>query len=139
MADIYLDANIFLRLLSGDDEPKFKACLKLFQQAKRGQVRLVTSPTIVAEVVYVLISKKHYSLDRHRIHTLLYPLLCLEALKLPDRKTVLRALDYFVQYPKLDFEDCFIVADTKQQRIARLYSYDRDFDGVTSIERVEPA
>ena len=138
MEEVYADTNIFVRLLSGDDQPKYQACLQLFQRVKKGEVRLVTSAMIVAEVVYVLASKRQYGLGRDHIHRLLYPLLCLKELKVPNRKAILRALDYFVQYANLDFEDCFIVADTKQQNIARLYSYDQDFDGIDSVERVEP-
>lgn len=139
MEEVYADTNIFIRLLSGDNEAKYRACLRLFERVKNGEVRLLTSEMIVAEVVYVLASKRQYGLERGQIHRLLYPLLCLEGVVLPKRKVLLRALDHFVRYPKLDFEDCFIAADMKPHDITRLYSYDHGFDELDGVERVEPA
>lgn len=38
----------------------------------------------------------------------------------------------------LDFEDALAVAHMERQDIAEIYSYDRDFDGVAQVGRLEP-
>jgi predicted nucleic acid-binding protein len=68
---------------------------------------------------------------------LLYPLLSLPGLKLAHRKTYLRALEIHAGYP-VDFEDAMIVAHVERQGETNLYSYDRDFDQVSGIIRIEP-
>jgi predicted nucleic acid-binding protein len=68
---------------------------------------------------------------------LLYPLLSLPGLKLTHRKMYLRALDLYAAYP-IDFEDALVVAQMERQKITELYSYDRDFDRVAGITRLEP-
>ncbi len=73
----FLDTNIFLRYLTRDDAQKHQACLALFQQAEQSQVSLVTSEAVIAEVVYVLSSPKHYQLPRPRIQIALARLLIL--------------------------------------------------------------
>ena len=97
----------------------------------------MTSEAIIAEVVYVLSSKQLYSLPRTEIRDLLYPLLLLPGLKLPYRKSYLRALDLYADQA-IDFEDALAVAHMERLKIAEVLSYDRGFDRLAGIRRVEP-
>ncbi len=133
----FIDTNVFIRYLTKDDPKKAEACLRLFQDAQRNQVTLVTSEAVVAEVVYVLSSKELYDLAREEIRRRLYPLLSLPGLKLPYRKMYLRALDLYFTF-SLDFEDAIIVAQMERQKIKEIYTYDRDFDRVPGVKRLEP-
>jgi len=133
----FIDANVFIRYLTRDDPEKAEACFALFQRAKRDEVALVTTEVVIAEVVYVLSSKNLYALPRGTIRDLLYPLLSLPGVKLMGRKTYLRALDVYASYT-IDFEDALIVAQMERQGETDLYSYDRHFDQVSGISRVEP-
>jgi predicted nucleic acid-binding protein len=133
----FIDTNIFLRFLTHDEALKHQACLRLFQQAEQNQITLYTSEAIIAEVVYVLSSPKLYHVPRQQIHTALVRLLILPGLKLPTRQICLRALDLYVKH-LLDFEDCLSLAHMEQQHIHELYSYDRSFDRIAAIQRLEP-
>jgi predicted nucleic acid-binding protein len=133
----FIDANVFIRHLTRDDPKKAQACLELFQQAQKKEITLITSESVIAEVVYVLSSKRLYNLPREEIRKLLYPLLSLPGLKLTNRKTHLHALDLYATYP-LDFEDALTVAQMKRRKISEIYSYDRHFDQVAGITRLEP-
>ena len=133
----FIDANVFIRHLTGDDPEKAQACLELFQRARRKEIALTTSQAVIAEVVYVLSSKQLYNLSPQEIRALLYPLLSLPGLKLPYRRMYLRALDLYATY-QIDFEDALVVAQMERQEISEVYSYDRDFDQVSGIIRLEP-
>jgi predicted nucleic acid-binding protein len=133
----FVDTNIFLRYLTRDDPDKAQACFELFKRAEANQITLTATETVVAEVVYVLSSKRTYNLPRDQIRARLYPLLTLQGLRLPQRQTVLRALDLYVAH-EIDFEDALIVAHMQRQAIRDVYSYDRDFDQVPGINRQEP-
>ena len=133
----FVDTNIFLRYLVPEDPGKTKACLVLFQQVQHNELQITTSEAVLAEVVFVLASKKLYHLPRREIKKRLYPLLVLPGLKLPHRKWYLRALDLYSQ-SNLDFEDCLTVAQMERQGLTELYSYDRGFDQVPTITRLEP-
>jgi predicted nucleic acid-binding protein len=133
----FVDTNIFLRYLTRDDPDKAQACFELFKRAEANQITLTATETVIAEVVYVLSSKRTYNLPRDQIRARLYPLLTLQGLRLPQRQTILRALDLYVTYP-IDFEDALIVAHMERQTIRELYSYDRDFDQVPGVNRHEP-
>ncbi len=134
----FVDTNIFLRHLTGDDPKKARACFELFQRADRKEVAITTSEAVIAEIVYVLSSSRQlYTLSREEIRARLYPLLCLRGLKIPYRKVYLRALDLYATY-SLDFEDAVTIAQMERQKITEIISYDRGFDRVPTVKRTEP-
>jgi predicted nucleic acid-binding protein len=94
----FIDTNIFLRYLTKDDPDKAQACFELFKRAESNQIVLTATETVIAEVVYVLSSKRTYNLPRDQIRARLYSLLTLQGLRLPQRRMVLRALDLYVAY-----------------------------------------
>jgi predicted nucleic acid-binding protein len=133
----FLDANVILRYLTRDDPEKAERCLALFQRADQDQAELTTSEAVIAEVVYVLSSPRLYHLSPERIRDVLLPILNLRGLKLPSRQLYRRALDLYATY-RMDFEDALAVAHMEQQGIAEIVSYDRHFDRVAGVQRVEP-
>ncbi|MBI2941107.1 MAG: type II toxin-antitoxin system VapC family toxin [Chloroflexi bacterium] len=135
----FLDTNIILRFLTRDDEAKAQACLALFERVERGQEEITLSEAILTEVCYVLSSSRHtYQLKREEIRARLLPLLNLRGLHLRDKRLYLRALDLYVQYPRLDIEDAVSVARMEAAQITEIYSYDTDFDGIPTLKRLEP-
>jgi len=57
--------------------------------------------------------------------------------RIDHKESVLRALDLW-QDANLDFADCLSVEHVRRADLAGIYSYDRDFDRVPDIRRLEP-
>lgn len=133
----FVDTNIFVRYLTKDDPVKARACFEMFKQAERNDIGLYTSESIIAEVVYVLSSPRLYGLSHDEIRARLLPLLTLAGLRFPDRTVCLRALELYAAFP-VDFEDALTVAHMERQKITEIYSYDRDFDKIADVQRLEP-
>jgi uncharacterized protein len=133
----FIDTNIILRYLIGDDPKKMRACYALFKAADNYELSLTTSESVIAEVVFVLSSKKHYGLLAEEIKKRLMPILTIRGLKLEHQPTLKRALDLFVEL-KIDFEDCLCIAHMERQHLKEIYSYDQDFDCIGNVKRVEP-
>lgn len=134
----FVDANIFLRHLTNDQPTKAQACSALLYQAHRKEIRLTTSESVIAEVVYVLSSTRQpYQLSPEDIRARLRPLLSLPGLMLPHRKVFLRALDVYAAYP-LDFEDALSIAQMERQHMADIFSFDRGLDLVPTVQGLEP-
>jgi uncharacterized protein len=133
----FLDANIFLRYLTRDDPVKAERCYELFQRMKRKEIQVITSESVLAEVVYVLSSRSLYHQSREQIRALLLPIISLPGLRIANRRTFLRALDLFAG-ASLDFEDALSLAHMERMRIKTIISYDRDFDRFQHIDRREP-
>ena len=136
----FVDTNVFLRYLTGDDEIKAQACYELFQRVNQGEEELFTCEAIVSEVVYVLSSTRApYRLSHDEIRARLVPILTLRGLRLPQKRVYLEALDLYASSPYLDFEDALAVAHMQRQGITEIVSYDRDFDRIAGIRRTEPS
>ncbi len=133
----FLDTNIFLRYLTRDDPVKAKRCYELFQRIKRKEIVATTSESVLAEVVYVLSSRTLYNQPRENVRALLLPLVTLPGLRIPHRRTFLRALDLYAS-TALDFEDALSVAHMERMHVTTILSYDEDFDRVKNIQRREP-
>ena len=135
----FLDTNVILRFLTGDDEEKAEACFRLFQRVQRGEEELLTCEAVVIEVVYVLSSPRAgYRLSHEAIRSRLVPILTLRGLRLPQKRVYLRALDIYASCPFLDFEDALAAAHMERLGVSEIVSYDRDFDRVAGLQRVEP-
>ena len=135
----FLDTNVILRYLTRDDEAKAEACYRLFQRVDQGEEELFTCEAIISEVVYVLSSHRApYKLSHEEIRARLVPIVTLRGLRLPQKRVYVRALDLYASSPFLDFEDALAAAHMEQQGMTEIVSYDKDFDLVAGLQRVEP-
>ena len=134
----FIDANVFVRHLTQDHPAMGPAATALFRRVQAGQEEVTTCEAIITEVVYVLSSRGNYNLAHAEIRTRLVPVLTLPGVHLPQKDIYLRALDLYVLYPGLDFEDVLLVAYMERAGIQELLSYDRDFDRVQGLTRHEP-
>ena len=133
----FVDTNIFIRYFYGDAPEKADRCRQLFKLAQSGDAEITTSESVVAEVVYVLSSNQMYGLSRQEIYDRLYAILALQGLKLSYKRIYFRALQLYRDH-NIDFEDAMSAASMERQGIDELYSYDRDFDEIETVSRIEP-
>ena len=135
----FLDTNVIISFLTRDDEAKAEACYQLFQRVQLGEEELFTCEAVVSEVAYVLSSPRApYRLSHADIKARLLPILTLRGVRLPQKRLYLQALDIYATSPFLDFEDALAVAHMEHRGLTEIVSYDRDFDRVTGLRRVEP-
>lgn len=134
----FLDTNTFLRVLTGDDPVKAAACGEVFRRVGRGEEEAVTCEAVVAEVVFVLSSPRQDNLPHAEVTARLIPLLEARGLILDHKAMYVRALNLYVTYPAIDFEDVLNVAHMERLGLTELLGYDTDFDGIPGVERVEP-
>jgi len=130
----FLDANIFLRFLTGDDRRKAEACRRLIQKAVDGELNLNTHPMILAEVVWVL--ESYYKQPRQEIAGKLALIMNTPNLSITDENAFAHAVELYSE-SKIDLADCFAAALATQEGHL-LLSYDRDFDKLEGIKRARP-
>ena len=139
----FVDTDIFLRFLvqpaSLLDQEKAESCRALFERAAAGEEVITTSEAVLAEVVYVLASPRQYGLAPVEVSGRLKPLIGLPGLKLSQKRLYLRALDIYSANAHLDFEDAISAAIVERMESSEIYSYDRDFDRLETVTRIEPA
>ncbi len=133
----YLDTDVVIRYLTGDDPAKQARSAAIMTQLDAGALSLAAPVTVFADAVFVLSSKSLYHLPRAQVAALLLPIARLAHLKVKNRRALLAALDLYAT-SSLDFGDCMIVASMRQDRSQVVYSFDQGFDKVRGIKRQEP-
>jgi uncharacterized protein len=134
----FIDANVFIRYLTQDDPAKAMASGALIEALARSEDEAMTSEAVIAEIFYVLTSRAHYGLDRADAAERVRPIVLAQGLRLPNKGTVVRGLDVYSTYRALDIEDALSVAHIESAGVSEILSFDRGFDHVEGIVRVEP-
>jgi len=130
-----VDANVILRFLLNDPLPMAQEAALLFQAVADGRLTLLIDDLIVAEMVWVL--KSFYKQDVVTIATTLRDFLLQEGIETADKPTVLHALTLF-ETKNVDFVDALLAARMINKGMATVFSFDRHFDRLPLIQRVNP-
>lgn len=133
----FIDTNIFLRFLTRDDPDKAEACRNLLNQAAEGKIKLYTTDIVFAELISVLQSPQIYNLSPPEISELVVALAMIKGLSFPAKKYLPAIMELFVS-SGVDFIDAYNAVMMNTRAIDTIYSYDRDFDRLEGITRVEP-
>lgn len=133
----FLDTNIFLRYLTGDDPDRSASASRLFERVGRAEFTVTTSESVIVEIVQVLSSKVLYNAPRPEVRDQLRKVLSLGRLVLPHKRSYLRALDIYAA-TNLDFVDAISAAHVERAHAGRIVSFDRDLDRLSGIVRSEP-
>lgn len=137
MTEPFIDTNIFLRHLLNDDPVASPACFELIRRIEQGTLAAWTSDLVIAELVWVLSSKRLYNFSREDIREVLLPIINLPGLELPRKRLYERIFELYVTLP-LDYIDAYHAALAQQRGASEIYSYDADFDRVDGLTRREP-
>jgi predicted nucleic acid-binding protein len=137
MAYPFLDTDIIIRFLTGDDTQKQAAAAALFQRIEQGSLTVAAPVTVIADAVFVLHSPRLYNKPRPEVQALLTPLVRLSHFRIQQRRMVLRALELYGSSTS-GFGDAMLLAAMELARSTTLYSYDEGFDKVTGLTRLAP-
>jgi len=135
MENKFVDTNIFLRYLTGDDHPKYERCRGLFKRAVEGEVGLSTSVMVIAELIWTLLS--YYKVPKAEVVDKVSVIIGSENIFIPDKNLLADALVLYAQ-KNIDFIDAYNAVFMKYHGFREIYSYDEDFDMIADIERKEP-
>lgn len=131
----FLDANVLLRHLLGDHADQSPRATEVFARIRRGDLRVRTSETVVLEVVFTL--ERRYRQPRPLIRGAVMPLIELRGIELPAKRVLHRAFELYVEL-NLPFGDAHHAALMEQLKLTEILSFDKDFDLVPGIQRIEP-
>ena len=135
MSICFLDTNILLRFLTRDDEGKAQQALDLLLRVERGEEKVITSPLVIFETIYTL--QRFYKVPRQRIRDQILSIISLRSLHLPDKNLYHRAFDLYVT-KNISFADAYNAVYMQAEEVSHIYSWDRDFDKIDGITRLEP-
>jgi len=131
----FVDTNIFIRFLTNDVPHKADACEKLFKRAIEKKDSLFTTDLVIAEIVWVL--ESFYKLEKKEIRDKLEKILNTPNLACPNKDLILIALMLYTK-KDIDFIDAYNALVLKEEGISEVYSYDKDYNSIDWVTRLEP-
>ena len=134
----FVDTNIFVRYLAGDDPAKQVRSSQLFEKVRKGDEQVITTEGVIHETCYVLTSSNLYNLSHTDVRDRLYPLLELDDVLIRDKPLYLQALNLFGDHGFLDYIDAVAIAHTQSGISDGIYSYDRKISKIDGANRTEP-
>lgn len=130
----YADTDLFVALLVGAGHPLHEQALGVFRRVADGQLGLIVTPIVVAELVYVARSLLGWTrrLTTQRLGALLEA----DGLVLTEAPVVLRALRLFGERSQLDFADAYLAALALEVGPPAVASFDADLDIIGGVRRI---
>ena len=135
MAEVFIDANVFIRHLTQDHSAHSPKATAFFARIERGELRARTADTVVFETVFTL--ERYYRETKAVIRDALVSLIELPGIRLPGKQRLRRAFELYVDQ-NMSFGDACHIALMEQLGIEEIASFDKGLDRVPGITRVEP-
>jgi uncharacterized protein len=131
---ILIDANIFM-YAAGAAHPHKTPSVRLLERVARGEVAATINAETLQEILHRYRAIKRWS-DGRRVYDLarqLFPSVVPITAEMLDGARAL--LD---QHPALMARDALHAAVVMHEGLDAICSYDRDFDAITAMSRIEP-
>lgn len=111
MKRLRVDANVLLRFLTGEPEDMAQRSAGLMRSAEAGEVLLILSPLVVAEIVWVL--KSFYGHSYRDIAEVIVPLLSADGIEVAEREILIGAIE-LARDKNVDFADAVLALEAVQ-------------------------
>lgn len=132
---VFIDTNILLRYLTKDDPVQFPRCRHLFKKAQDGEVLLITSTLVIAELIWTLAS--YYRVPKEQIIEKTSIIIGSPAVQILEKDLIAEALVLYGR-KNIDYIDAYNAVLMRPLGLKEIYSYDKDFDKIEGIHRLEP-
>ena len=126
-----IDTNVLVRHLTNDPPDQAARATQMLRDADE----LVLTDVTLAEVVYVL--ESYYRASREQIAGSIRSILAFEPIRTIDDRLLLRTTELYERL-RMDFADAYVAAWAEATQLLAVASFDRDFDRLDTITRLEP-
>ncbi len=136
MAPAFLDTNVLLRHLLGDDPVQSPGATSYLGRVERGELRVRTADAVVFETVFTL--ERRYRQPKAAIRDTVLPLLELSGVILPGKRYLRQVFDLYVAL-NLPFADAYHAVLAKRFCDGEVASFGRHFERIPGVTRIEPS
>lgn len=119
---VFVDSNVFLRFLTKDDADQSSRAKRLFQEAQKGKLRLITGPPVLFEIAWTL--KVKYMASHTEIMDIIESLATTPWLEMTDKDLVEDAVNN-ARVSGQDFADAYIHASSLKMGVAGIATFNR--------------
>lgn len=131
---LFIDTNIFI-YAAGDSHPHKTPSLRILEQIASGRIKALTSAEVLQEILYRYSAIK----DAERGFAVFDNCLKIVPVVLPlTKQDIVSSRQILQRYPLISARDAAHIAVMLGRGIKTICSYDKHFDLVKEIERIEP-
>ncbi len=112
MKRLWVDANVLLRFLTGEPKDMYERSVELMARVERGEVTLLVSQLVVAEVIWVL--KSFYKHSMEEIAQVVVGLLSAPGVEVEEHQLMIRAVE-LARGKNVDFIDAHLALRAASQ------------------------
>jgi predicted nucleic acid-binding protein len=131
----FLDTNILLRHLRQDHPQHSPRATALLKQIEQRELRVRLSDIIIAETVFTL--QRTYKVPKADIAQALLALIALPGIMVSSKRRFSTVFDLYVRL-NIPFPDAYLAVQMSRAGSTKIYSFDRDFDDIAGLTRIEP-
>ena len=132
---IFIDSNIFLRYFEREDEQSYRKSERLFSEIVNGNIAGISTSLVIAEVVWVL--QRFYNWGKKEICNNVELILKTPNIKFKEQSILSNAINLY-RDRNISFIDAYNYSYMKANGVSEIYSFDKDFDRLEDIKRLEP-
>jgi len=129
-----IDANVIIRFLTADENPRFKGVYDLFLRLEDNLEKVELKALVFFQTIFVL--KSFYKVNRDDIYCLMGDIISLPGIYMKKKALYQRTLEIF-KAENIEIIDSYLLACMEQHSESCLYSYDENFNRF-AINRVAP-
>jgi len=133
----FLDSNVLIHAAVEQDPRQHARSVALIDRLRRAEERVHITDLVMIEVAVNLRFERAGRLSKQEVVDFLLPLTQLDSVEVANKAAWPRAFDLYVAQ-NLDLSDAHIAALMEFSGESELYSFDRDFDRIPGITRMEP-
>lgn len=122
MNSAFADTNLFLRFLTQDPAEQALAAERTLRRAAAGEVALVTTPLVFAELAWTL--KSFYERSREEIAQMLLALLNTPGIEVESSDRLIQAVVWYEE-KNVDFIDAYHAAWLLEQPFNEVFTFDQ--------------
>jgi predicted nucleic-acid-binding protein len=119
---VFADTNLFLRYLTNDIPQDADAVERVLLRAVAGEIILVTTTLVIAEIVWTL--ESFYRLPRKDVHEKILSILNTQGIEVEHVDFILQAITWYAE-ENVDFIDAYNAAWLLANGIKVAYTFDR--------------
>ncbi|MBP1766613.1 MAG: putative PilT protein domain protein [Candidatus Aminicenantes bacterium] len=122
MSTWFIDANVFLRFFTVDEQGQHERAVRLISKAREGKIRLVCGPPVLFELSWTL--RSAYKVARGKVLEILSAVYSMPGLIMTDSRLVETALT-LADTGGVEFPDAYIAASALAEECDGVASFNR--------------
>lgn len=108
---------------------------ELLMRIERGEEKVITSSLVIFETIFTL--QSFYKVPRREIIEQILAIISMRSVHLSEKSVFYKALDFYGT-KNISFADAYNAAYMMSEEVFNIYSWDKDFDKIDGIVRLEP-